>query len=288
MWEKYLQIQLLIFFVLVIPAEGQCSLITDALGVTQTEITDKLGITKDLQSLASALQSSVALGMDSRSFEPATTLGTSLGIDLGLDVVVSKPNGNVEWLLARISGNSSSDYSMLILPSLLLRLNKGLSENVEIGASYLPAMNLKYIGGSSALGFEGKFVIFRPAEGPVWAVRLSYMNNEFILKYSPLQVKVNTTTMTPQLIISQPFGWANPYLGGAFQYSTGTVNGELLIPQLIADPIELTANSATSTAVYFFGGLTMKVPLIGAKIAIEGGYYPNGMDYIGAKVGLEF
>lgn len=251
----------MIMFLFIAPVEGRSGLITDTLGLTQTEITDKLGITKDLQSLASALQSSVALGMDSRSFEPATTLGTSLGIDLGIDVVVSKPNGNVQNLLTTISQGSPSDSSMLILPSLRLRLNKGLSENVEIGASYLPAMNLKYIGGSSSLGFEGKLVIFRPVEGPVWALRLSYMTNDFILKYNPLQVEVNTTTLTPQLIISQPFEWANPYLGAAFQYSTGTVNGELLIPQLVADPIELTTNSATATAVYFFGGLTMKVPL---------------------------
>jgi hypothetical protein len=257
--------------------------------LTQQEITDALGITPKLQAVSAAFISNVGIGMNARSFEPATTLGTSLGFDIGMDVVLSKVSPKLQSSLTDLLGSSINTESLPFLPSLRFHLNKGLSENVEIGFTYLPGIGgLKYIGGTSNLGAELKIVLFRPVEGPVWAFRLGYDTNEFVLKYSPFRINVKTTTITPQLLLSMPFDWANPYMGTGFQFVQGSITGNLVIPEVSPDPLQITSNDGTASALYFFGGITMKVPLIGFKVALEGGYYPNGMNYIGSRVGFEF
>ncbi len=243
----------------------------------------------------------VGLGMDHRSFEPATPLGTAVGMDLGVSLALFKPPASLSVALENtfsnvLSGSSSanfSDMNQLVFPSLRLQLHKGIGNRVDIGISALPLVkSIPGIGGSYFYGAEIKACLFRPEEGPTISARVSYNINYLQVN----AIEVSTNTITPSILISRKMGFADPYLGMSLQYATGSLKMSLSpssLPGAYASllsglPQVVLTQTGRSYAGNFFGGVSFKFPYVGINLVLEGAYNTANMNYVGTKIGFAF
>ncbi len=232
--------------------------------------------------IANAMVTTLGRVLDHRPFEPATPLGTQLGLDFGIQVVLVQ----VPDLLSAALATQGVDISTPpVLPSLTeLNLHKGISNCVDIGGS--------------ALSFQGyltwavdlKWVVFNPEEGLTWAIRLSRSSTHIPLgdvSYlsQSIGLAVDTVTWTPELVVSRKLDFADPYMGIGYQYATGQLsiinNTGIDIPGL--DPV-----NGNGGGLLAFLGLSLKVPNIGFRLTLEGAYSPAGFNSIGTKLGFSF
>lgn len=227
-------------------------------------------------SIVSAVVKSIGLATDHRAYEPATNLGTQLGLDIGIEATLSKlpPDFNAALIEA---GSSGANVPFLPVPR--LNLHKGMGNFADIGVSAI------WYAGYKIIGYELKIPVFRPEEGPNWAFRLSYTNC-YLKVPSDVVLELSTKTFTPQLLISRPLEWAEPYLGVGYQYATGTLSLTVDLPEPLADQV----SSATGRGSGFqaFTGVGMKIPHLGFKLTLEGSYSTAGASTLGTKFGFSF
>jgi hypothetical protein len=244
--------------------------------------------------ITNAIVKSVGLGLDYRAYEPATPLGTALGLDIGIEATLAKPPPEVSDAISTLTslgggGSSGAGTQIPVLPSARFNIHKGIGNFVDLGFSYLPSLpSVPYIGKSSFIGGEIKICLYRPEEGVTWSIRGSYNVNT--LKVETVTIK--TTTITPQLLISKQLDFADPYIGAGFQYTSGYVEAQIDVPPQPApapvfSPIVLKENGKGSGGI-FFGGLSLKVPNVGLRLTIEMAYSTASMSYLGSKIGFSF
>jgi hypothetical protein len=247
--------------------------------------------------LANALVETVGMNMDHRSYQPATPLATGVGLDVGIEVTLVQPPPSLATALGEFaggaSGGSSSSLTIPIVPSAKLHLHKGFGKGVDIGLSALPPIPgiVPVVGGTFLIGGDVKVVVWEPEEGPIWAIRCSYNVNNFSLNYGGSQFLIKTATITPQLVISKKLSFADPYVGLGYQYTYGSAQITVSIPELpfpapAIAPVVLTENGSGGGAM-LFGGLSMRIPAVGFKLTLEGSYSPLGMNSLGTKIGFE-
>jgi hypothetical protein len=142
----------------------------------------------------------------------------------------------------------------------------------------------RFSGGGSALKYQAyevyggdlKLVVAQPEEGVSWALRLAYSQ-------ATLGV-ASTKTWTPQVQLSKPLTFAEPYLGLGYQLLSGKVTVEQEVMG-----IPLTASkTGTARQPFAFLGLQIRPTRPGFLISVEGAYNPAGLPTLGAKVGLTF
>ncbi len=239
--------------------------------------------------IANSVVSSVGLAMDHRSYEPATALGTAVGIAMGIEVTLVQPPTSLGAALGSLAspGGGSSTVAVPILPSTKFHMSKGFGSSVDIGISFLPPVStLPLIGGSLFIGGDIKWVVYSQEEGPTWAVRASYNMNNLTYKISGQTLTVNTNTVSPQILISKKLTFADPYIGLGLQYSFGSLSIPNPLSALIG-PASFSAKGSAIGAV-FFCGVDIKVPNAGLRITIEGEYSPIGLNSLGTKIGFGF
>lgn len=232
--------------------------------------------------VADAAVKTLGLTFDHRPLEPATPLGTQLGLDLGIEVDVIQLSPELSHALTA----AGFDISLPpLLPSArLINLHKGLSDSVDIGGSYL-----NYTG-YQIWALEMKVVLSRPEEGLTWALRLGYTSVHFPVGSTTLfgttvNLNIDTVTWTPQLLVSKRLEFADPYLGIGFQYATGSLNvsqsGDFVIPGISS------VKGAGGSPMAFIG-VSLKVPNVALRLTLEGTYSTAGFNALGTKLGLSF
>lgn len=227
-------------------------------------------------SLVNATVRAMGLATDHRAYEPATPLGTSLGVDISLEATLTKLSREFFTELEKIGNNSLS--STPNYPVFRLNLHKGLGPSFDFGASLI------FFDQYRTLGFEVKIPLSLPEEGPNWALRLSYTNYYFSIE-NGAKVELSTKTFTPQIVISRPLEFAEPYLGVGYQYSFGTVTVTVPLTPL---PSLVQSQGGRGGGGTFFTGVGLKIPNTGLKITIEGAYSTADILALGTKVGFAF
>jgi hypothetical protein len=245
-----------------------------------------------------ALIRTVGLTMDHRSYEPATPLGTALGLSLGLEVTAVQPPAELNDAINSMNGatGSSGSANIPIIPSAKFHLHKGLGQFVDVGFSFLPPVgSIPQIQGSFFFGAELKIVLLEQEEGLTWAVRTSYNINKLRYQDTGQDISIRTTTITPQFIISKKLLFADPYIGMATQFTSGTLDASFSIPvpEIPAELAEyipsLSAKKeAKGFGLYCFGGIDIRPPATGLKFTLEGAYSPYGLNSLGTKIGFAF
>ncbi len=249
----------------------------------------------------------VGIGMNHRAYEPAASLGTSPGFSFGIEATLVHPSTALNSYLS----SSFQGVTLPIIPSARLHLRKGISNRLELGLSVLPApTTLPYIGSTLLIGGDLKYVVWEDTEegGVTVALRGSYNVNSLAVSYSTYSFTMNTTTLSPQLVISKKLSFAQPYIGAGYQYTTGqfslsiplnkpplsnlipnfqTLSSIPTINNLLSTPVVVTL-SGQASEYHFFGGISLLVPYIDLQIVLEGAYSPSGMNYLGTKVGFQF
>lgn len=249
----------------------------------------------DLSGITDVFIRTLGIVLNHRSYEPATPLGTSPGIDLGVDVtLVQLPS----TLLQGIPQAGTVTLPPIFPEARMLNLHKGLTDSIDIGASYF-----SYLG-ITLWGADLKVVLANPEEGLTWAIRLGYASaylplgaTQQDLNYDgyslPLSLSMNlkTTTWTPQLLISRKLDFADPYMGVGYAFVTGSINFDvntsLSIPKGITLP-QIPSASASGGAFFAFLGLSLRMPILGLRMTLEGAYSPLGYNALGTKVGFGF
>jgi hypothetical protein len=232
-----------------------------------------------------SLVSFIGFGVQHRPYEPATPLGVSVGLDFSLEVTLFKVPDSLFSSLSAIGAPASSPLPSLPIPK--IHLHKGFGDYVDIGGSIL------YLPSNWIVGGDVKIVLVQGEEGPTYAARLCYTYTDLSFN----GISLTTHTISPQLLVSRQMEFADPYLGVALEYVTGSVNATLTIPSDIQGQIPAgitvppyTYNSpvVTNYGAYAFGGVSLKIPRSGLRITIEGSYNTAGESTMGTKAGFTF
>ena len=227
-------------------------------------------------SLVNASVKALGLATDHRPYEPATPLGTSLGADLSIDITLAKlPQ---EFYTELSAAGASSTQELPFLPVPRINVHKGLGPKFDLGISAI------LYRGYRIIGVEGKVAVWVPEEGPNWAIRLSYTNC-YLKIVDGTTVELNTKTFTPQILISRPLAFADPYLGIGYQIATGKVT--LTIP-LDPLPPQTSSQNGQGSGFLAFLGVGLRIPNTGLKLTLEGAYSTAGALTLGTKFGFSF
>jgi hypothetical protein len=204
---------------------------------------------------------------DERPFEGATPLGVTIGLDATVSLEVIQIPVTF-WTALATAGYIGGTYPFMPLPK--INLHKGLGA-VDIGGSYLGYLSY------SAWGAYLKVAVAGIDEGPTCALRLSYAHGSFDY--------INTTTWTPQILVSRKIDFADPYLGVGYQFVSGSLSGSQT-----QGNITLTVPNTPGSGGSFiaFTGIIFRPPHVGLKISVEGSYSVIGANSMGAEVGFSF
>ncbi len=219
------------------------------------------------QSFADETVRMVGALTDHRAYDPAANSGSMLeaGIELTL---IRVPQSFITELESVGLTDTSSIPPSLPLPRLHARVSLG--PRFSVGASALRYQAYEVYGG------DVKLVVAQPTEGVSWALRLAYSQ-------ATLGV-ASTRSWTPQVLLSKPLTFAEPYLGLGYQLLYGKVTVE---QDVMGIPV--TASKAgTARQPFAFLGLQIRPTRPGFLVSVEGAYNPAGLPTLGAKVGLTF
>lgn len=228
-----------------------------------------------LSSFANPLVLTVGLALDHRPYQSATPLGTSIGLDVGVELTLVQVPTSFNTAITGSAGGTS----IPILPSPQLHLHKGIGDRVDIGATWIS------FEGNGATGFDLKICVAKPEEGPTWAIRFNYT----IASAELDPVTINTNTFTPQILVGKQMEFADPYLGVGYQYAWGTLN--ITLPTGLPSPAPqsiTSTNNGTGGGFQAFTGVALKIPNTGIKLTLEGSYSSVGANTLGTKFGFEF
>ncbi len=211
----------------------------------------------------------MGIAIDHRAFEPATSLGTNPGIDIGVELELVRIPDPVFTAL-ELAGGSPVPTSSRTAPVARLRLDKGLSDHTSFGLSFIG------YAGTLLYGFHIKYILIKPEEGLTWALRGSMGWAKVGFVYS--------RTITPALLVSRQMDFADPYIGLGYQFVTGSFD----IPVVVGtETVHLTGDGSGSALTAFLG-TRFRIAPMGFQITLEGGYSTGGANYLGSKLGFSF
>jgi hypothetical protein len=217
---------------------------------------------------ADAFVKAVGMTADHRAYEPATPLGTNVGLSMGFEATIAKVPDDFKAALAALGSGGSSPP---VLPMPRLHLHKGMGEKAGIGLSFLGYQGYLVYGANFHLA------IHVPEEGPVWALRLNYSRAK--LGY------VTTHTWTPEILVSRALDFADPYIGVGYQSITGDLTYSPSANGFTAPPQTLQGKAGGALA---FLGVQFRLNPTGLQITIEGDYSSGGVHTLGTKIGFRF
>lgn len=208
-----------------------------------------------------------------RPYQGATPLGKAAGLDVFVELSLAQTSSR---LIRELQNNGiTADFSTRTLSVPKLHLHKGMGPRLDLGVSYLGYREYKMYGA------DLKWTPILPAEGITVAYRLCLSRTAFSY--------VTAHTLSTQVLASRKLGFAEPYLGAEYSRYHGRVKGSevkdvLGVPTLIT----VNANNIHSDGGSTFLGLSLRVPRLGLKIAVEGTYSFIQAHSLGATFGFSW
>jgi len=283
-------------------ALGAAAVLAVSLMSSEGRAASLFGVVNFSSSTAVHFANSVGIAMDHRAMEAATGIAAyGAGFDIGLGVSAMKGNDDFTSAMSDLGGGSS--FSLPVIPAVAINVHKSTGSRVDFGATWVSIPSSGSIPFSlSMLGFDLKYVIWQPEESPTWALRLSYGQSTFGLPlssqsmsipvYGTVSGSVNLTVMTyswtPQLLVSRRLEWAEGYIGIGYHIPTAIVKVDASFsPPMDSQNVSATERG-TGGAFEAFTGLSMRMPLIGIHLTMEGWYSAVGAPGLAVKLGTSF
>jgi hypothetical protein len=173
-------------------------------------------------------------------------------------------------------GANLSGVPFLPIPRLIA--HKGITDSIDIGASYISYHEFQVIGA------DIKFAFFQPTEGPTIAFRFNYTHTKLDYSTDGASLSFSSQEYKPEILMSRDLDFVDPYIGIGAQYASGTLGFD--IPLQVAEVAATVKNN--SLAGEAFIGVVMKFPPIGLRIVLDAEYSSLGEDSIGFKFGFGF
>lgn len=227
-----------------------------------------------------------------RPYQGGAPLGS--GFDFGIEASLVHMPESFGPTLSDLGMGDVSGLENGSLPMTKIHLHKGMGPKADLGISGI------YYPGNFVWGLDLKFVLVQPEEGPLWAFRIGYSEtrldlSKFGLSGLPITVnsielgqgnlKMATRTITPELLLSKRLEFAEPYMGAGVEFTSGQI--EVPVTLNILDEEQVLRSGATrSTQFTLFSGISLRLPHIGIRLALEGAYGSLGMHRLGAVVGF--
>lgn len=213
----------------------------------------------------------VGIGSDHHAYMPATAIGITLGVDVGLDLTYIAFPTEFQQALATATGQAASQIgSGAPLPK--LNIHKGLPFGIDLGFSFMSLSN----GGSNlykSYGGDIKWAFLRGMTVPAVALRLSgSYNNLFFIR---------THTYAVDLMVSKDLVLIDPYAGAGLQFWSG----ELSVPAGVPTPAGVSL-SQSGTNPRVFAGAMLKLAIL--RLAAQIDYSTAGLTTYGGKVSFGF
>ncbi len=212
----------------------------------------------------------IGMAIDHKAYEPATPLGTKIGLDISVEATAYEVPQDFKSALQSIGSNAGD--SIPVLPLARLNVHKGLSETTSIGASYFGWVGYLLLGGDITR------TLYYPDQGLTYAgrVAMAYGDVSFVKAY----------TLTPQILASKRMDFADPYIGLGYQIIWGKVTVPITNP-IDGSGIESSA-SASSGSLIAFLGVGFRFGPTGIKLTLEGSFSEGGAHSLGTKFGFAF
>ncbi len=230
----------------------------------------------DLISPALRREAVLALGTLTahRPYQPATPLGTQLGLDTMLEVTLVKLSGGLLDELE--AAGLGASLPLTTLPMAKLHTHKGINSRMDLGVSYIGF--LKY----AVYGVDAKWAFLVPDEGPTWALRLCYTQTE--LDY------IRIKAWSPQLLVSRKLNFADAYMGVEYTTYTGRIQGSQTqdVPPIGPVTVSVDFKGIRAASYSTFLGLGLRIPGVGIKIALEGAYSFVKAHSLGLQLGTSW
>ncbi len=222
--------------------------------------------------ISSAVIKAVGFTFDHKPYEPATPLGTKIGLDLGLELSLIQLPSDLGPALEKAGPLAGSVTLPPFIPLPRFHLHKGLGPFVDLGLSAIWFQGMRLYGG------DIKTVLYNPEEGGITsAMRFCYSLSNIGF--------ASSKTISTQLLFSRAVGFGDPYFGVGYQVAVGSIEFPLDLGNGISTTLK---GSDRATAYTAFMGLQLKAAVLGLQITLEGSYSSVGMDTLGTKIGLGF
>jgi hypothetical protein len=251
--------------------------------------------------ITSPIIDTFSLALDQRALMGTKPLGPT-GFAFGIDVIaasapqsfnqaVNSIKGGAKVSESGVSLNTSSSSSTWLppIPQARLFVFKGITDRLDLGLTLLPNIVKMAKVPDLQLAFlasvELRYLLYQPEEGVQVGFRAAYNLNSIRFGISSTTIALTSHTITPGLLISKPFDFADPYIGISWQYATGSLTMNAQIYDQIVAKI---SKSSSTTAWNFFGGILLRVPGLNLIIVPEGSYSPSKMHALAVRVGFMF
>ncbi|MBL7715221.1 MAG: hypothetical protein JNL01_07100 [Bdellovibrionales bacterium] len=213
------------------------------------------------QDQVDTLVGTMALGTNHRAYEPATSLGAVIGLDIGFDLALIRVSSDFQNLMTAVGAAGVPNT----LPLPRINLHKGLPGRVDLGFSWVGYQ------GNSVYGIEAKFTPLEGPAVPAIAIRGAYTFSKIYF--------MDTGTFTFDALISKKLAIIDPYLGFGYIY----YSGNLIVPtgQSLAPTISAASSGGTGR---FFIGLPLKLGFL--KLTPEWESTFSKISNIGLKASL--
>jgi hypothetical protein len=228
--------------------------------------------------VTNAFIKTIGLGAIMRPYEPATPLGTKIGLDFGVELTLSKIPDDLNTAMTEAGAGGGDNAGLPAFPVPRFHIHKGIGERVDVGiAGMWYPRGFDIIKPIEFWGVDLKAAVFHPEEGPTVSLRFCYTSIDIMV--------VSAKSYEPQILISRALDFADPYIGAGYTYTKGTLTySREIIP---GQTVTISGNGQAS-GFTAFSGVQFHITAIGLQLTLEGSYNTAGTHSLGTKLGLRF
>jgi hypothetical protein len=210
-----------------------------------------------------------------RPYSGATSIGKYGSFDFLVEGTLVKLGPGLINALNQ-DGIAGTPPAIPAVPIAKISIRKSFGDRVDFGVSGL------YYRAQLLVGGDLKIVLHDAEEGPSFAFRLGYTYAEVPYAY----IK-NCSTLSPELVMSQSLGFAEPYIGIGGRYIEGTISVPFQgVAPLFPDfTVEKSGHAETA---YAFTGVFFRIFSPGLRLGMEGTFDVSGYSTIGGVFGIGF
>jgi hypothetical protein len=220
------------------------------------------------QAMVDEMLKVAAIGTSYRAFQPASNLGVTLGLDIGIDLAAVVLPADFKAALAQATQQPASQVPTAI-PVPRFNLHKGFPFKVDLGFSYATYQNI-----FTVWGIDGQWRFLGSGANAISA-RMSYSHS--VLYF------IQTHNLSLDVVASRDLFIIEPYLGTGMQFWGGLLNvpagGATGLPQSVSA-------SQNGTTGHIFGGIPLKLLVLHLTGEID--YSFSGITTYGGKISLSF